>query len=253
MALDHGSELHMLRYLGRHRNRLDSAVRSVLKDEGIALTCDIEWLDFPFDAKAPQKDAEWKGVDFLADAGGPAWKAFWPDPQAGVLTRSGAPSWDAVGRISHNGKSEWLLVEAKAHLKELRNPSARCGAKGASLNLIKKSLMRTWTEYSAPESPSWAALEAVWLGKDYQKANRLACLHFLNQIHKSPARLLYVYFTGDSFSDAPIHAAGWQDEIAAQYGAMGLSEAAVARVHEIFLSVDGRTDASGAPHQTEGT
>lgn len=38
----YGSECHLLRYLGRHRKRLDAAVCEVTGATG------VHWLDFPF-------------------------------------------------------------------------------------------------------------------------------------------------------------------------------------------------------------
>jgi hypothetical protein len=239
MAVDHGSELHLLRFLGRHRAQFDGAVRAAIQaDSGLPAT-HIRWLDFPFDPKSPQRDGEWKGVDFLGDAGQDAWKQFWPDPRSGDPRRNGAPSWDAVGRIRLAGHEEWLLVEAKAHLGELRSPQATCGAGGKSLVTIKRALQATWQSLVRGSESEWPTLEPAWLGRDYQKANRLACLHFLNTVAKAPARLLYVYFLGDSFRDAPATEGGWRLALAEQRADLGLAAIPLERVHEVFLSVGG--------------
>ena len=227
----------MLRFLGRHRLMLEDAVTAAFAtNKGFTLG-DIAWLDFPFDPCSPQGDGEWKSVDFLPNAGGVAWLDFWPDKRAGTAGRTGVPSWDAVALLRTNGRPEWLLIEAKARLGELRNTSAKCGAGGKSLATIKRSLKETWQASSGKLDGEWPEFERVWLGKDYQKANRLACLHFLNQINRTPARLLYIYFTGDSFRGSPVNAAGWKGAIDAQNSALGLAHSSIDRVHEIFLPV----------------
>ncbi len=56
----YGSECHMLRNLGRHRELLDFAVREAVGCQA------VRWRDLPFDRKSAWKDGEWKGLDFLA-------------------------------------------------------------------------------------------------------------------------------------------------------------------------------------------
>jgi hypothetical protein len=84
----HGSEHHLLRYLGRHRNRLNACV---LETIGMGET--IDWLDFHFAADKSGTDAEWKGLDFLEDKYlQNDWTEFWPQGR-------GIQNWDAVGCI----------------------------------------------------------------------------------------------------------------------------------------------------------
>lgn len=141
----YGSEWHLLRYLGRHRDLL---TRRVLDEIG---GHSIEWRDGLFHQKPPF-DAEWKAADFLP-ATHPAriqWLQFWP--QSG-----NTPNWDAIGVLTANGEREWLLVEAKGNLQELRStacspagsrkplaPSSRrpgqgCGRPGSTLSSGRRS------------------------------------------------------------------------------------------------------------------
>lgn len=112
-----GSECHLLRYLGRHRNRLNTAVMSAIPGASA-----VRWLDFHFDRDAPSLDGERKALDFL-NVEHPArtsWTWVWP--------HAGTPiTWDAVGQVKVNGKVEYLLVEAKAHLSELLSSLQRSG------------------------------------------------------------------------------------------------------------------------------
>src|SRR3954466_15611060 len=80
-----GSEWHLLRYLGYHRDALNQAVR-----QAIPGSADLAWLDWSFEQrigsidKAPPRflDVEFEGLDFLPPQDrarlGPALRDFWP-------------------------------------------------------------------------------------------------------------------------------------------------------------------------------
>jgi hypothetical protein len=72
----------------------------------------------------------------------------------------------------------------------------------------------------------------------YQYANRVAALYFLSQ-HHVPARLLFIYFVGDSHSghECPRDEAGWQKALGAQAQHIGLSKGHLLgdRIHHFFL------------------
>ncbi|WP_155903762.1 hypothetical protein [Azospirillum brasilense] len=76
----------------------------------------VVWLDQPFDASRTWGDGEWQGLDFLPkdSTTRTAWTGLWPP-------RGSQPTWDAIGHATHDGVEEWLLVEAKANLEDLRN------------------------------------------------------------------------------------------------------------------------------------
>jgi hypothetical protein len=217
----YGSEWHLLRYLGYHRERLDQAVMKLTRATG------VKWLDSEF---APQRtflDAEWKGVEFLP-TNSPArkeWRSFWG-------TRGNPPNWDAVGRIEVAGIEEWLLVEAKGHPAELKN-SCKAKPEGGR-DTIARALAKTKEKLGIDES-------CDWLGPYYQLANRLAVLCFLNS-HGIPARLLNIYFTGDSNhgNRCPDDEPKWKPHIQAMHKCLGLagnSEIERNRVHNLFLPV----------------
>src|ERR1051326_2156843 len=85
MGNGHGSEFHLLRYLGRHRRFLN---REIEKSTGGRVA---DWLDFPCgNTDSTVLDSEWRGLDFVSDE--PVLHSyrtsFWP--QTGNL-----PNWDA--------------------------------------------------------------------------------------------------------------------------------------------------------------
>ena len=61
MGYGYGSECHLLRWMGRHRQNLDRRVGEAIgrRDEPIG------WMDFRFDPKATWPDSEIKGIKFL--------------------------------------------------------------------------------------------------------------------------------------------------------------------------------------------
>ncbi|MBI2841851.1 MAG: hypothetical protein HYX78_00465 [Armatimonadetes bacterium] len=175
----YGSEWHLLRYLGRHRNALNQAIE---QETGGRV---VDWLDFGFD-RSRFLDSELKGLNFLtADSYADvkrAWAAFWP--QTGNV-----PNWDAVGWLTFGSNMELLLVEAKAHAEELRSA---CAAKPhGGRDMICRAFESTISAFGL------AAKVDDWLEPYYQYCNRLAALHFLRE-HNVPARLLFIYFYGET-------------------------------------------------------
>lgn len=222
MGYGYGSECHLLRYMGRHRQLLNRRVLDALDVDGTVL-----WLDLGFAPNSAWPDAEWEGLSFLEDPEVlAAWQAFWP--QTGKQ-----PTWDAVGRVHRPGGHELLLVEAKAHLAEL---GSRCGAQSdRSLALIRSALDQTKQHLGVAQS-------ADWLNGFYQQANRLAVLCFLHT-HGVAARLMHIYFTGDRSGPGrkcPPTEEAWAPALDAQaehLGLAGLRHPLLSRVHKLFLPV----------------
>jgi hypothetical protein len=223
----YGSEWHLLRYLGYHRDELSGMV---LKETGGEF---ITWLDFGYKQTAAplNYDRELVGLDFIHDAEViRLWKAFWP--QTG-----NAQNWDAVGKIEFGNHEEWLLVEAKAHLYEV---VSHCGAKSEnSLDQIKLALEKTMRDFCDPPIKV-----ENWLSPYYQYANRLAVLFFLMREVQPviPARLLFIYFTGDQRKDevCPKGKEEWQiviEEMEERLGVNPVKEL-TQRVHHLFLPVN---------------
>src|SRR5690349_2952904 len=125
----YGSEYHLLRYLGRHRETLNRKIRQATGAD------DIYWLDNSFDSSGRFRDREWTGLDFLSNSSNvlAEWSRFWPQ-------RGNPPNWDAIGKLIYPGREEWLLVEGKANEKELKSP---CHGKSASWEMIEKAFSQT--------------------------------------------------------------------------------------------------------------
>jgi hypothetical protein len=229
----YGSEWHLLRYLGRHREKLDGAIINET-ERGER----VEWLDFGFNADLKFFDVEPQGLGFIDNAAVfEKWrKEFWP--QTGT-----PPNWDAVGWLKYpDGNRDLLLVEAKAHTGELKNPRG-CGAKGeGSRDQIEKALAVTIKDLKASKSVE------DWCGEYYQYANRLATLNFLHK-NNVPARLVLIYFCGDKFPDdhlpegdeCPEDENGWKDALAEQDKTLGLpsNHPLTPYIHKVYLSVTG--------------
>jgi len=234
----YGSECHLLRYLGRHREQLDKAV---IEATGAAR---LRWLDYPFEPKQKWKDGRWSGLDFLPenDKARKKWPGFLP-PQDRLQ------QWDAVALAEIDGAVEWVLVEAKAHLDELRSDCL--ASVGNGLGPIRDAFSEIKRSLGVHEVRDW-------LHGYFQYCNRIAALWFLHR-HKMKARLLFVYFTGDEFPmhafECPDDAAGWEPALGQRRKHVGLpaDHALTAHMHEIFLPVVGPKSAASsraAPRQS---
>jgi hypothetical protein len=227
MGCGYGSECHLLRWMGRHRNRLNQLILEELE----LAHWKIEWLDFNFNRQAMWPDAELTGLEFLNDMDYEHVKADW----AGRWPGRGH-NWDAVAWIADETKDanrKLLLVEAKAEATEV---SQNCGAKNpASIQMISDEF-DTARENLDVQNPG-----GDWMKEYYQFANRLAVLSFLDE-HNINAHLLFVYFCGDlrgACRNSPESAEEWQPILEAQHdhiGTIGNPELA-ARVHKLFLPV----------------
>ena len=223
IGFGYGSEWHLLRFLGRHRNELNS--RTMQQTGGEA----IEWWDFHFDRKERYRDAEWKGLDFIDEpAVKKEWANFWPVAHQ-------VQNWDAIGRLRKNGSSEWLLVEAKAHVKETLSRTKAAEAGG--LPKIRAAFQQTMAALGIQDTKRFLP---AWLEEHYQYANRLAVLHFLTQ-RKIPAHLVLFYFCGDEFKDmcCPKNPDEWKVHIDHIHSTLGIDGSCgfMERVHHLFLPV----------------
>lgn len=223
----YGSEWHLLRFLGYHREYLSNQVLNITGGKNIS------WLDFGFSKKYAylNNDRELVGLEFVKD---PKilnnWKNFWP--QTGT-----SQNWDAVGKIDYEDHDEWLLVEAKAHFDEVKS---NCGATSPkSIEKIKNALQKTINSFCFHATPI-----KNWFTPYYQYSNRLASLHFLiNECNPTiSARILFIYFLGDHRSDkeCPQRAEEWYPIIKNMEKRLEIDKtiALNKRVHHLYIPIN---------------
>jgi hypothetical protein len=215
----YGSEYHFLRHRTGQPEALDKTLLTALgASEGR-----LEW-HYPIGAEG---EREPEGLAFLRDREDvqTLWREFWPQ-------RGRAQTWDGVAKLHRGADVEWVLIEAKANAVEFVTPPCAASKDGGRAQ-IEKTLGRV-------KSALGVHRHYPWLGTYYQYANRLAVLHFLNELAQVPARLLHVYFTGDCFPDGrecPANIERWHELIRARTITLGLPEphALSDRTHEAFL------------------
>ncbi len=172
----YGSEFQLLRFLGHHRNILEKNIRNNSHFKN-----DFKWLDFPYANQRISLDGEYKGISFLKENIEKKefqilkrkWKEYWP-------SSGNQQNWDAI--FIH--KDEFILVEAKAHLKEIESNISSKNKE--SKELIHNSLEKTKKYFGIQSNNDWTI-------KYYQIANRLAFIKFLTD-NKIKTHLLNIYF-----------------------------------------------------------
>jgi len=143
---------------------------------------------------------------------------FWP---------ARGPVWDGLGRTSTN---ECLLVEAKAHIAEMVSPPSK--ASPASLAKIERALKET-RDFLAPKT------SISWSGTFYQITNRLAHLHLLRTLNRVDARLVFLYFVGDSDVGGPVSHDEWEGAIRVTEAYLGIGRHKLSSfVHHAFIDVE---------------
>lgn len=200
----YGSEWHLLRYLGYHRNYLNQEIDNQL---GLKV---IKWLDFNFSGLTERfkLDNEYKGLSFLDEEKHSNilsdWRDYWP-------TSGNQQNWDAIGKATSDTEEQWVLVEAKANLEECKSSTQ---AKPASENGGRDKIIDALREPIRAFTGSSETDPEIWLNKYYQYANRLAVLHFLDKQEIS-ASLLFIYFIGDDnkFGNCPTSKDVWQQQV----------------------------------------
>jgi hypothetical protein len=100
------------------------------------------------------------------------------------------PHWDAIAVVeSWNGQKGLVLVEAKAHTKEMNSRIK------ATDPISKEVIIRAIND-TKQEMGSQAPID-IWLHQFYQLSNRLAYLHILNKKLGIPTWLVLVNFVND--------------------------------------------------------
>lgn len=215
MNAHYGSELHLLRWMGRHREAFDKKVQEATKLEV------AKWIDFEFSKGETTYDSEIRGVSFLPDGTREAVEALLPSPDW-----SQAMCWDAVG-IATNGT--YILVEAKAHAGELKTGKRDRKSEAA----IRDKLQDVAAKIDCDGSN--------WMGPYYQAANRIFVQHILKEQGINAVQL-NVFFCGDRrmFKKCPQTKAEWAPLLEKEKEALGIRPDNVfinEHVIDMFLNV----------------
>ena len=195
MNSQYGSELHLLRWLGRHR---DDLTRKVEKATGLS---NVQWKQFKFSAGSKALDVELRKLSFLTRKE--------RECVGDKFEKHLNPNWDAVAEGILEGQKTYLLVEAKAHVEEVGDNSVHGGSRRKE---ISKALER-----AAKDITGMAGIGEAWMGRYYQMANRLYVQWVLNGSGISAIQLS-LFFCGDENNGyrCPKTRKEWQEELLQQ-------------------------------------
>ncbi len=130
------------------------------------------------------------GSGFLQDATTrQALRAWW------LVQNGNTPNWDIAARCEIGGKPGLVLVEAKAHVQELKSDGKKCGpSEGSQANhkQIKKAIQEACAALCDTDPQSCISCDSC-----YQLANRLAFAWKLASLG-IPTVLMYLGFIGDN-------------------------------------------------------
>jgi hypothetical protein len=221
MGLGYGSEYQLLRYLGHHRNKLNIIIREQTRLKG-----ELIWLDFPPDNNRLSLDGEWKGINFLTQQQQETLKGLW-----GNYWTGNTQNWDAIIIHIEKEQIEYVIVEAKAHLKEIESD---CSAEKDSTNetKIKNAFERTKNTFGVKTNNDW-------LKQYYQLANRLAFINFLHSQNIN-CSLLNVYFINGYSNKKGENKSvkdkeEWAEAIQEEYNYLGINDNARKYISEVFI------------------
>ncbi len=159
----------------------------------------IEWLS----PRREDEFAEYRDTSFLKLVGceklAPQLREFWP---------SRGPQWDALGIA--DGMP--VLLEAKAHVREMFSPA--CGASGKSRDMILKAFEKVREDLGVVGNTDW-------MKSFYQVANRIAHLWWLHE-NKVNAHLVFAGFLQDAEMNGPSWPETWKAATDTAFHALGL-------------------------------
>ena len=198
---------------------IDGAIANAI---GLASGETIEWVS-PLESDAFREYRDQAFLDRLGvtltsrDLG-----EFWPP---------GGPQWNGLAGTSDG---RYVLVEAKANLREFNSDPSRAGP--GSLRRIQETFAETQAFLRIRS-------EADWSKCFYQYANRIAHLYFLREVNKVDAVLVFVYFVGDTTVPGvrPVSREGRQAAIALAAEHLGLRASSPwirRNMGDVFLDVN---------------
>ena len=147
-------------------------------------------------------------------------REFWP---------KNGPQWDGLAVVNgNNGEVGLLLVEAKAHLNEIK-ADLRAGSQ-ISIDLIKGSMKIAQEHYGIDD--------VDWTKHYYQLGNRIAFLYFMNEILHIPTWLVLINFAEGDYKTTSIEQ--WLTHYHKVYVQMGIKhndDRLLNKVIQIFPNV----------------
>ena len=221
MGIGYGSEWHLLRMLGHHRNYFFDKLKEALSLESDS---EIDWPDYPTSDTRVSGDSEYVRLAFMK---------FFPDIYPKIKMKEIGDAefckkirwhWDGVFRV---GKTIYM-VEAKARVSELKNDCTATDEK--SIVEIKADLKET-KEYFKIQS------ENDWVKGNYQLANRLAFVALMEK-YDIDAKLVYVYFINGydkKETNESVTREGWNDATKIERAEMGLNEETDKVMYSVFI------------------
>lgn len=147
---------------------------------------------------------------------------FWPNVQ---------PKWDGIAL--GKGNNILYLVEAKAHIKEMKYEKS--GASKESKEKIKEKMRKVfWEKYSMDNIDKW-------IDSYYQLGNRIFFMHKMNEIivnnkEIDKVKLVLINFT-DDFTNEQDNVGDWKKEYKKVFKLMTGSSETPEGVINIFYSV----------------
>jgi hypothetical protein len=168
IGFGYGSEYQLMRLMGRHLNEFNLIVKKSMK-----LSTNIVWHDF---RRTGLLDHEIMNIDFISsNTIRNQWNEIWP-----TNSNNAGINWDAVGCSN----DVIIIVEAKAHAQELFQSMGATNIR--SIDMIRKAFSNLCNDFQIQLNDSW-------FDENYQLANHLVAVHFLNS-RGFKAKLLNLYF-----------------------------------------------------------
>lgn len=210
MGLGYGSEFHLMRFLGHHRNDLNRLIHEATNTSGT-----VEWKDYPYDHRRISGDGELTGIECFKSLDNYAevlkqWRGYWPQSGSSM-------NWDGIFQIDDT----WYFVEAKANIEEAFQKCSASSVK--SLGMIQHAFERTKEWLGIARDVDWLSTNC------YQLANRLAFMNFCNrECDGIKAKLLYMSFLNGYWKKNVASKEDWVREVwSKQFAALGINEASV--------------------------
>ena len=196
--------------LGWHRNDFNEQIASIT-----GVNKNINWFDFEFNGS---EDKELLNFDFIP-AINEKWKERWVCGINGI-------NWDAVG-LSSDGT--YILVEAKAHIKELESSA---GGSSSSKEKNNKAIHHVLEKYNINKEPE------DWNNNCYQLANRIVALDFLLE-EGIKAKLVYVLFENGYELNASTNKSAskeeWLEAINKEFEVAGIKDTVLEKMVNICI------------------